>query len=178
MEAQTFQRDCLSCAISCNPCVFCGPLIRIGPGISAATYVCQVTSPEEVTAMRTQRKKILIVDNDEAVLIALERALEEQGYETVTAWNLPEGVELMEAATFDALLVGDHPPEFNCERLLKELRRYNIWTPCVVMHSAARHPFSEQYLQYLGAHGVACKWNDKEVLEEVRRCMADLHVAA
>lgn len=175
---QAFQRDCLGCAISYNPCVFCGPMIRIGPGISAASYVCQVTPPEEVTAMRTQRKKILIVDNDEAVLIALERALEEQGYETVTAWNLPEGLELMEAGSFDALLVGDHPPDLNCERLLKELRRYNIWTPCVVMHSAARHPFSEQYLQYLGAHGVACKWNDKEVLEEVQKCIADFHVAA
>jgi DNA-binding response OmpR family regulator len=128
--------------------------------------------------MRMPRKKILIVDNDEAVLIALERVLEEQGYETVTAWNLPEGLELMEAATFDALLVGDHPPDLNCERLLKELRRFNIWTPCVVMHSAARHPFSEQYLQHLGAHGVACKWNDKEVVEEVRKCVSAAPVAA
>ena len=46
------------------------------------------------------------------------------------------------------------------------------------MHSAARHPFDEQYLQFLGAHGVACKWNDKEVLEEVQKCLADIHAAA
>jgi CheY-like chemotaxis protein len=172
-----FQRDCLSCAISRNPCVLCGPLLRVPDLLSAARYVCELPEQEAI-AMRTQNKKILIVDSDESVLIALERVLEEQGYETTTAWELNEALKLMDASRFDVLLVGDHPPDLNCERLLKLLRRGQLWTPCVVMHSAARHPFSEQYLQYLGAHGVACKWNDKEVLEEVKKCVADLHVAA
>lgn len=172
-----FQRDCLSCAISLNPCVFCGPVLRVPAVVSAATYVCE-PPPMEVIAMRQQRKKILIVDNDEAVLIALQRALEEQGHETTIAWDLPEGLELINAANFDVLLVGDHPPDLNCERLLKTLRKASVWTPCVVMHSAVRHPFSEQYLQFLGAHGVACKWNEEEVVTEVRKCLADMHQAA
>ena len=104
--------------------------------------------------------------------------LEDHEYETTTAWNLADAFELMNDTTFDVLLIGDHPPELNCERLLKRLRAAQSWTPCVVMHSSARHPFSVEYLEYLGAHGVACKWNDKEVLEEVNKCMADLHVAA
>jgi DNA-binding response OmpR family regulator len=128
--------------------------------------------------MRQQRKKILMVDNDESVLIALQRVLEEEGYETTTAWNLPEALKLMDATNYDVLLVGDHPPDLNCERLLRLLRRGNAWTPCVVMHSAARHPFSEQFLQYLGAHGVACKWDEKQVLEEVKKCLVDTHAAA
>ncbi len=177
MEAATFQRDCLSCAISRNPCVLCGPLLRVPDGLSAASYVCD-PPVQEVTPVRQQRKKILIVDNDETVLIALERALEEKGYETTTAWNLTEALALMDQAEFDVLVVGDHPPDVNCERLLKLLRQNQVWTPCVIMHSAARHPFSVQYLQYLGAHGVACKWNDKEVLEEVQKCLADIHAAA
>ncbi len=177
MEAPLFQRDCLSCAVFRNPCVLCGPLLRIPPALSAASYVCDPPKTE-VTAVRQQRKKILIVDNDESVLIALERAMEEQGYETITAWDLPEGLTLMEGTSFDVLVVGDHPPELNCERLLKLLRQKQIWTPCVIMHSAERHPFSVQYLQYLGAHGVACKWNDREVLEEVNRCLSDIHAAA
>lgn len=128
--------------------------------------------------MRQQRKKILIVDNDESVIIALERALEEEGHETQTAWNLTEGLKLMEVTNFDMLLVGDHPPDLNCERLLKRLRQSNVWTPCVVMHSTARHPFSVQYLQHLGAHGVACKWNEKEVVDEIRSCLKDMQTAA
>ena len=177
MEAPNFQRDCLSCAILPNPCVLCGPLLRVPPALSAASCVCEPPT-QEVTAVRQQRKKILIVDNEESVLIALERVLEEQGYETTTAWNLPEGLDLMNVTNFDVLLVGDHPPDLNCERLLKVLRKNQVWTPCVVMHSAARHPFSVPYLQYLGAHGVACKWNDQQVLDEVRKCLMDIHAAA
>jgi CheY-like chemotaxis protein len=177
MEALTFQRDCLRCAILAHPCVLCGPLLRVPPALSAATCVCDPAT-SEVTAVRQQRKKILIVDNDETVLIALERALEEQGYETITAWDLPEGLNLMATTNFDVLLVGDHPPDLNCERLLKMLRSKQVWIPCVVMHTVARYPFSEQYLQHLGAHGVACKWNDKQVVEEVRKCLVDMHQAA
>ena len=122
--------------------------------------------------MTQRRTKILIVDNDEDVLIALERALEEQGYDTTTAWTLPEGLELMAGNGFDLLLVGDHPPELNCERLLKLLRREGVKLPCVVMHSVARHPFSEAYLRFLGASGIACKWSDEQVKLEIVRCLA------
>ncbi len=177
MQVAIFQRDCLSCAVFRNPCVLCGPLMRIPAALSAATYVCDPPLQED-TAVRQQRKRILIVDNDESVLITLERVLEEQGYETTTAWELTEAFKLMNDTNFDVLVVGDHPPDLNCERLLKRLRTAQSWTPCVVMHSAARHPFSVQYLQYLGAHGVACKWNEQEVLEEVQKCIADIHAAA
>jgi DNA-binding NtrC family response regulator len=152
-------------------------MLRIPAAVSAAIYVCE-HSQEEAIAMRHQRKKILIVDNDESVLIALQRALEEQDYDTTTAWNLTEAFKQMTDTSFDVLVIGDHPPDLNCERLLKRLRAVQSWTPCVVMHSEARHPFSVEYLQHLGAHGVACKWNDKEVLEEVQKCAMDSHVAA
>jgi DNA-binding response OmpR family regulator len=127
--------------------------------------------------MLQQRKKVLIVDNDEDVLIALERVLEQEGYETTTAWDLPEGLGLMATTGFDLLLIGDHPPELNCERVLKLLRREDVRVPCVIMHTAARHPFSEQYLRFLGASGVACKWSEEEVTSEIRRCMAPMPVA-
>jgi DNA-binding response OmpR family regulator len=122
--------------------------------------------------MPQQRKKILIVDNDEDVLIALERVMEETGYNTTTAWDLPEGLDLMTTSGFDLLLIGDHPPELNCERVLKLLRREDVKVPCIVMHTAARHPFSEPYLRFLGASGIACKWSAEEVAAEVARCLA------
>src|SRR5438477_8016050 len=93
-----FQRDCLSCAVSHNPCVFCGPLLR--PPLSAASYVCELPEKEAI-AMREQRTKILIVDSDESVLIALQRVLEEQDYETTIAWELTEALKLMNSTAFD-----------------------------------------------------------------------------
>ncbi len=116
------------------------------------------------------RKRILIIDNDEDVLIALEQMLESEGFETTTAWDMQEGLQALSSG-FDLLLVGDHPPEMNCERLLKQLQRERIEVPCVVLHSAARHPFSSEYLRFLGASGVACKWSYSEVADEIRRCL-------
>lgn len=125
-----------------------------------------------------QRKRILIVDNDEKVLIALERTLEQEGYETEIAWDLPEGLEALSGNDFDMLLVGDHPPDLNCERVLKVLAREGLALPVVVMHSTARHPFAEAYLQHLGASGVVCKWNEREVAQAVTNCFAPMPMAS
>ena len=117
------------------------------------------------------RNRILIVDNDEKVLIELERALEQEGYETETAWDLPAGLEVLADGRFHLLLVGDHPPELNCERVLRVLAREGVDVPVVVMHTRPRHPFAEAFIAHLGAAGVVCKWNEKEVVETVERCL-------
>ncbi len=158
--------DCLSCFIPTNLCVSCVVAPRLPDAVNAANVLC-----EQRRKQAMGRKRVLIVDNDEDVLISLERALEENSYDTVTAWEVPEGLELIASrGEFDLLLVGDHPPELNCERLLKVLRRQDVRLPVVVMHSTARHPFSEAYLRHLGASGVACKWSEREVLAAVNRC--------
>jgi len=38
------------------------------------------------------------------------------------------------------------------------------------MHSVARHPFAEAFITHLGAAGVVCKWNERQVVEAVRNC--------
>ena len=172
----TFRADCLSCLPLANLCLTCLPTLRIPPTIDAAELFCGGYSakrhepslvPTRGTAMRN---RILIVDNDEKVLIALERALEQEGYETQTAWDLPEGLEVLADGGFNLLLVGDHPPELNCERVLKVLAREHVGLPVVVMHSKPRHPFAEAFVTHLGAAGVVCKWNDGQVVETVRNC--------
>jgi len=117
------------------------------------------------------RNRVLIVDNDEKVLIALERALEQEGYETETAWDLPDGLQALAEGGFHLLLVGDHPPELNCERMLKVLARERVGLPVVVMHTRPRHPFAEAFVTHLGAAGVVCKWNEGQVVETVQKCL-------
>lgn len=117
------------------------------------------------------RRRVLIVDNDEDALIALERVLEEQGFETCTSWNLDEALKELNHTNYDAVLVGDHPPELNCEKLLKRLREGQVHAPCIVLHGSARYPFSEQYLYHLGACGVACKWSYGDVASLLKRSL-------
>ena len=117
------------------------------------------------------RHRVLIIDNDEDALIALEHVLEEQGFDTRTSWDLNDGLKELEDTDFDAVLVGDHPPDLNCEKLLKRLREMQVHKPCIVLHSSARYPFSEQYLHHLGASGVACKWSFSDVAEQLRQTL-------
>ena len=51
--------------------------------------------------MNIQRKHILIADSDEQSLIELERLLQDEGFETTTAWNTSDTVELLHRGQFD-----------------------------------------------------------------------------
>ena len=67
--------------------------------------------------------KILIVDDDERVLIELERLLESEGYSTTTAWDGPEALAYTEQMQFDVLLVDEDMTHSECNPLSAELKR-------------------------------------------------------
>ena len=62
--------------------------------------------------------RILIVDDDEDVLIRLERLLEGEGYNTATAWSGKEALELSGKAKFDLLLVDEYLGDVETAKLL------------------------------------------------------------
>ncbi len=122
------------------------------------------------------RKKILILDHDERVLIALERMLEEEGFETTTTWDLREALDLIAGRDFDLLLVGDHPPEVRCAELLKTFRSRQISPSLIVLQTAARYPFEGHYLCWLGAYAVMPKWNYCDIVAKIRERLSGTNV--
>lgn len=64
--------------------------------------------------MEGARKQILILDQDENVLIELERLLQDEGFETTTTWSLKEAFHLLAVKEFDLFLLSDHLPEVSC----------------------------------------------------------------
>lgn len=122
--------------------------------------------------MKDPKKHILIADSDEQALIALEHLLEDEGFETTTAWSTNQVVDLIERGRFDLLLVADHPPEVNCELLLRRTKGKNAATPLVVMENRPRHPFAEPYLLTLGAREIVHKWQYEEVKHAVSGMLA------
>ena len=117
------------------------------------------------------RKKILILDHDERVLIDLERILEDEGFETMTTWDLQEALDLVVHQEFDLLLLGEHPPEVRCAEFLKTLRSRQISPSYIVLETAARHPFEGQYLCWLGAYAVMPKWKYRDIVAKIRECL-------
>jgi DNA-binding response OmpR family regulator len=110
--------------------------------------------------------RILIVDDDEEALIALERVLEEAGYRTVTAWGGKEALALSEQARFDVLLVDEHGADVNFDALLAELRLRQPEAFPLVMHSGRSRSLNTL------VHHAVCKWKHSEVTDGIRRYLA------
>jgi DNA-binding NtrC family response regulator len=121
--------------------------------------------------MSLQKKNILVLDSDPAFLIALEHVLEEEGFNTLTTWNAWEANALLGSSRFDVLLVGEHPPEVKSGEFLNQVQVGHRRIPCIVMQSAARHPFEAQFLYARGAYAVTPKWNHKGIVEQVRQSL-------
>jgi DNA-binding NtrC family response regulator len=123
-------------------------------------------------AMKTARKKILIADCHEEVLIALEKMLEDAGFDTTTAWTARETLALVDSQVFDLVLVNEYLPDAECEDLLKALQKRGAQIPCIVMPPSAPEITDHAGLQALGAHHVACKHAYRQIVEIVGDCLA------
>jgi DNA-binding response OmpR family regulator len=112
-------------------------------------------------------KTILIADDDQDVLIGLERALEDAGFSTTTAWGREEALRLSEGTRFDLLLIDEGLCVLNFPILMGEFRRSQPKAVLLLMH-ARRSPSAESDLPTASA----CKWEHDEVKARVRRCLA------
>ena len=102
--------------------------------------------------------KVLIVDNDEDVLIALERVLEDEGYATATADCLGEASRLLSRSAFAGLVLDDYLSEADSIVALTELRRLGVTPPAVVVTYHKHPPASLQTrLRLLGVGAVVDK---------------------
>lgn len=120
--------------------------------------------------MGMNRRTTLVVDTDEAMLISVERLLEDEGIDTTTTWDAQEALAMLRSKHYDVLLLAEHPPEISCARILRQLRESGVRTPAIVMQSAPRHPFETVYLQSLDTYAVVPKCNRGAVTDAVRRC--------
>lgn len=67
-------------------------------------------------------KKILVVDDDELVLIALEALLSPRGYEVTTVSNGDEALESLKKKKFDLLILDILMPGMNGFELCQKIR--------------------------------------------------------
>ena len=107
--------------------------------------------------------KILIVDDDEQVLIALERLLEGEGYSTATAWGGREALALSEKARFDLMLVDEHVGYVDFDALRKGLAVRQPGACQLLMHTRKGRPTS---------NGTICKWEHAEMKAKIRCVLA------
>jgi DNA-binding response OmpR family regulator len=116
----------------------------------------------------TEPIKILIVDDDEEVLIALERTLEGEGYSTATAWSGRDALLLADRIHFDLLLVDENLSDLDATALCEELLRRQPEALPFLLHTRKGGAMKLNS----AAHLNVCKWEHNELKAQIRRCLA------
>lgn len=123
--------------------------------------------------MQTTRKRVLVADCHEEVLIVLEKVLEDAGFDTTTVWTAREVLNLVESQGFDIVVVNEYLPDAECEELLKELHNKGTQVPCIVMQPSAPEITDVRILRELGAREIVCKRAYQQVVAAVSKCLGD-----
>jgi two-component system nitrogen regulation response regulator NtrX len=79
------------------------------------------------------RERILVVDDEPGVRMALEAILSDEGYEVATAESGEDGLQALRDGTFDALFLDIWLPGIDGLETLRELRERNIETEVVMI---------------------------------------------
>ena len=124
-----------------------------------------------IEAMKTARKRVLIADCHEEVLITLERMLEDEGFDTRTVWTAKDALHLLASEAFDLVLVNEYLPDAECEDILRALQRKGGRTLCIVMQPSAPEITDFSDLESLGATDVVCKYAYRHIVEVVNECL-------
>jgi len=112
-------------------------------------------------------KTILIVDDDQDVLIGLERALEDAGFSTTTAWGREEALRLSEGTRFDLLLIDEGLCVLNFPILMGEMKRSQPQAVLLLMHTRKGSCGGSDL-----AEASTCKWEHDKVKARVQGCLA------
>lgn len=100
--------------------------------------------------LKTRPQRILIADNDEEVLLSLERLLEDCGYATTTAVSHAEASHLLSQGRFDLYVLDDFLSDKDSVAALSELRQSRALLPVIVTYQRFPRRSQEQQLRALG----------------------------
>lgn len=118
------------------------------------------------------KKRILVIDDDDRVLLSLECLLENEGYKTRTAWSGQEGLALLRANVFDLVLLDDYLRDIEHEEIFGEIRTM-AYQPLVILTESSLMPETRRYFMHMGAAAIVSKWAPgDEIAEVIRNCFS------
>jgi CheY-like chemotaxis protein len=116
--------------------------------------------------------KILIADNDDIVLTGIERALEDEGYETVTAVSCEEVAAMLSKNDFDLIVLDDYLSDGDSVQVMTECRSPEDGPLVIVTFNHSLAQDTRAQLQSLGVSAFVSKGAHPELAEIVRYLLA------
>jgi CheY-like chemotaxis protein len=123
----------------------------------------------QAVADKGSRHHILIVENDDRVLDALETLVRSEGFDLRTTWSGREALALLQSQPFDLVLVDAHLPDIYYGEFLRLASRHT--RSLIVLQSGRPLPGSLRRHKTLGAAAVV----DKGDPRQLRQLLAARH---
>jgi CheY-like chemotaxis protein len=117
-----------------------------------------------------KRGKVVIADNDEEILLALERLLEDEGYETAVASNRND-LTTLSPEQIDLLVLDDYLSDADCIEVLTQLQPRRLKRPTIVTYHRMPSDQMRRQLGALGVDAVICKASHAQLVTAVRHLM-------
>lgn len=101
-----------------------------------------------VPARAVDSLRVLIVDDDSAILRLLSVWVRAEGHVVETAANGHEAMERLVNSTYDMLFLDLHMPDLTGGQVLGRLEEYTVRPPVVLITGYSETPLMEQALEY------------------------------
>jgi signal transduction histidine kinase/CheY-like chemotaxis protein len=122
------------------------------------------------------RPRILVVDDEQKIRQACERALVRGGYDVVKAAGGEDALALLERESFDAVLVDVRMPGIDGPELLARCRRHDPDAPCVIMSAYADFDAVVELLRQGAREFVHKPFDANGLVTAVDRALATTHL--
>jgi CheY-like chemotaxis protein len=99
------------------------------------------------------QKQILVIDDDSAVRLAFELALEDSGYNVITAASGEGGIDILKKSNFNLIFLDLKMPGMNGIETLRGIRKINNDIPVYIVTAFFGEYFSDlKQLEEEGIH--------------------------
>jgi two-component system, OmpR family, alkaline phosphatase synthesis response regulator PhoP len=121
-----------------------------------------------------EQGKILIADNDEDVLVALEQALENEGYETAVTVDGDVAFQVLSMGDFDLLVLDDYLSDRHCIQVLTQFQHAGVNPLAVVTYHQLPSKAEREQLRALGVSSIVSKQSPVELVRSVHYLLRPL----
>jgi len=119
----------------------------------------------------TNRKKILLIDDDESILLAVSRVLTVSGFEAVSASNGEAGIEMIQSAQPDAVVCDVNMPGIDGFEVLRRVRAdpSSVSLPFVLLTSADERENVRKAMQMGADDFISKPFKRQELIDAVNQ---------